>query len=371
MSKAVGLSKEELTKLKCAQCQLYLSVPPIILNNGNNYCGRCKVAGTRNNVYEELAKYILFPCVNETCTLQLLWGHIPNHELSCPHKVMLCPFINCSDSYKVKDVLVHFDQCHTSHISFSDELSVARKFRSLNFSQFVIDRRVYVVNYDNFNYLVMVYIDAEKHPKNNIIGRYNFSFGVYSIQGKCKKKCYKVDVQVLWDSGIITNYNIADQPISQYNDRVHCLKCIQGICSLELHENKKENFLPTKLAKIQNMGDMSVQFNIAIISAPEALTVPKKSRDIHSHLKCLICGDYMCSPIYICSMNHSFCINCKRRMLNCNICKTVILDTRNTVLEDLAENTEIHCHNKGKGCNYVGIIRRTKQHQLACRHNFG
>nr|CAI5840379.1 unnamed protein product [Callosobruchus analis] len=338
-----------------------------MLKNENNYCGRCEIAGTRNTIYEELAKYVLFPCVNETCTLQLQWGHILNHEGSCPHKVIWCPFINCAENYKVKDLLVHFDTYHTSHLFFVDEITAARRFRSLDFSQFVIDRRVYCINHDNFNYLVMVYMDAEKHPKNNLIGRYNLSFGVYSVQRKCRNKCYKVDIQVTWNSGIITNYNITDQPILQYNDRVHCLKCIQGICSLELHENKKQNFLPTKLAKIQNIGDMSVQFNIALISAPEQ---SKKAKDIHANLKCTICGDFMCSPIHICSMNHAFCINCKRRLLNCNICKTVILDSRNTALETLAEKTEIHCHNQSKGCNYIGIIRRTKQHQLACKYNF-
>ncbi|CAH1987131.1 unnamed protein product [Acanthoscelides obtectus] len=372
MNKAVGLNREELTKLKCSQCQLYLSLPPIVHKNGKWYCGRCKVAGIRNDIYEELAKYMCFPCVHETCKLQLQWGQVANHELACPHKVILCPFINCKEKYKNKEFLAHFSKTHASNLFFTNELRAGRRFRHLSFNQFGTDRRVYAITYENLNYLVMVYLDAEKHPKTNTVGIYNFSFGVYSVQAKSKKKCYEVDIQIIWDSGIITNYNIKDQQILQFNDRIHCLKCIQGICSLEFHENKKNNFLPTKLAKLKNLGDMEVQFRVAIVNATEPQIVSNnKGKDNHSDLKCSKCRDYMCSPIYVCSLNHSFCISCKRRITSCNTCKTVILDTRNADLEYIAEKTEIPCHNKGKGCNYVGIIRRTKQHQFDCKYNFG
>ncbi|CAG9820594.1 unnamed protein product [Phaedon cochleariae] len=63
----IGLSKESLKHLKCGTCEGFLSVPPITMEKEGNYaCGRCNSSGTRVLIYEELAKYMVFPLCRQT-----------------------------------------------------------------------------------------------------------------------------------------------------------------------------------------------------------------------------------------------------------------------------------------------------------------
>ncbi|CAH1987132.1 unnamed protein product [Acanthoscelides obtectus] len=260
----IGLGKDDMLALKCANCELYLSVPPITMNEGEYYCGRCNIQGTRIEIYEELASHILFPCVNETCTRLLSWGNVANHETNCPHKLICCPFVNCIDVYEANEILVHFEDYHENHLYFENEICFFRRFRNLEFHKFTVDKRAYALSWGDLKYVVMVYMDAKEHRRYDSIDKYNFSFGVYCVQGRTTKNHYNVELTVSWDSGDVQHYLMEYQSILEFKND-YCLNCIQGNCSAEIHNNNKQNFLPTKFHNLKNeYDDMELEVLIYI-----------------------------------------------------------------------------------------------------------
>lgn len=113
-----------LHKLRCLQCQNYLSIPPIMLNkNGKSICGRCNIEEnekqnyTRNEAYEDIATLILFPCKNKKhgCHKKLTMINAEKHEISCKHKQFNCPterFQKCPWTGKMDEIEIHFKEKH-------------------------------------------------------------------------------------------------------------------------------------------------------------------------------------------------------------------------------------------------------------------
>lgn len=96
--------------LRCAKCQKYLSVMPVMINqNGDSICGRCvrnnlDVTLIKNKAYEELARSVVFNCSNSGCPFRGKVGEISEHEDVCERKVFKCPVNHFG-------LLVLFEQC--------------------------------------------------------------------------------------------------------------------------------------------------------------------------------------------------------------------------------------------------------------------
>lgn len=120
-----------MDKLKCLECNGYLSTPPILKHPTlGSLCGNCACYNTdsnfvRNTEYEIVASFIDFPCKNPGCHKRLLFGKITKHEYNCIFRKYDCPNENClwfGNSFEMKS---HFIEKHNKSFiydSFSLDL---------------------------------------------------------------------------------------------------------------------------------------------------------------------------------------------------------------------------------------------------------
>lgn len=110
------IPKEILQRLKCINCNLYLSIGPVNQVLKGYFCGRCSDAeGVSVTIYEELAKFPLFPCIYDEfgCKKAFPFGEDTiAHETRCIYKPKTCPFDNCDWQGTFEKVLEHADEIH-------------------------------------------------------------------------------------------------------------------------------------------------------------------------------------------------------------------------------------------------------------------
>lgn len=119
------LQENILNNLKCAKCDLYLSVPPVVLlEDKSSVCGRCKLTpeekkfAIRDKPYEEVVKILLFPCKykNKGCDAKIKFEDMRNHEECCKHAELICPEHYTDEKCHWKGVLdsllEHFHEKH-------------------------------------------------------------------------------------------------------------------------------------------------------------------------------------------------------------------------------------------------------------------
>lgn len=79
--------------------------------------------------------------------------------------------------------------------------------------------------------------------------------------------------------------------------------------------------------------------------------------NILTSLSCPSCKEYLTIPVHLCSLGHSVCGSCRRRLVRCPICARKFLDgshTRNWAVEGVIDlllypcpnRTYIHHHKK-------------------------
>nr|CAI5824029.1 unnamed protein product [Callosobruchus analis] len=83
-------------------------------------------------------------------------------------------------------------------------------------------------------------------------------------------------------------------------------------------------------------------------------------------LECPVCKNYMNSTVFICPTGHSLCKKCREMIKTCPLCNCTMGTTRNYALEDIAETLEVPCHNEYNGCQFVGQVAETIQHEALC-----
>ncbi|KAJ8948899.1 hypothetical protein NQ314_008333 [Rhamnusium bicolor] len=115
----LALPKDAINYNKCSLCQKLLSVPPIMTASSekNQYvCGRCKDVKcetyTRNTLFENIARYLSFPCTYENCTEIIPWGLVELHEEECTHRKIRCPiyYQECDEEIEITKLKSHFEE---------------------------------------------------------------------------------------------------------------------------------------------------------------------------------------------------------------------------------------------------------------------
>lgn len=371
MTTSLALTKDNLSKLLCSNCKKYLSVPPINIKAGQFICGRCGSSGNRVTIYEELAKFMNFPCSNQPCPTVLKWDQVLNHETNCSYKVIGCPKPNCDLYFKALDLGQHFQTAHKGFFHHN-ELQIRRTLRDIPFENFNKDKLAYLLHDENQSYLVMVYgICKEDRDNPGYIYSYTYNFGVfYLYKNESTKTHYDLTVTVTDDEGEDDVHTYDNQPLIQYNSNQHCLGCLDKNCH-KGHENTNlKMFLLNKLYNIENDEcDLVISYSIKLVNQHVATGATSSNNvTLSSKFECPICLEFLTTPIYICANGHSLCSNCKRRVTNCALCQAHIGNSRNYVLEQISETLEICCPNATRGCSYVGKVFSTKQHMSHCRY---
>lgn len=111
-------------KLRCHQCNKYLSYFPIYTEPGvGSVCGRCQHSeiAIRNNLYEQAMSEAKFPCSFDTngCIKRRLPKDVPQHETWCKYRTFPCPAAkstNCEWRGMIEDLYAHYEKKHVVYI---------------------------------------------------------------------------------------------------------------------------------------------------------------------------------------------------------------------------------------------------------------
>ncbi|KAJ8929365.1 hypothetical protein NQ314_017946 [Rhamnusium bicolor] len=210
------LTEDIVSLLKCSLCDHFLSVSPvsIISDDGLKYkCGRCHPirthVETRAIMYENLAKYMTFPCIYKDCDKKLNWHQVKDHESKCPHRTLMCPRLNCEDVIGINSFVSHFKEKHKD-VYHSEKFMVEDVYNYHSLDLLEKDGKVFVIIFD--------YDDV----------RYGIS--VCSLEPDDRQ------YELILDS---ENRKLAivftEQDIVPFDEKTHCFKCVTGSCKSESH----------------------------------------------------------------------------------------------------------------------------------------
>ncbi|XP_018562373.1 uncharacterized protein LOC108904343 isoform X1 [Anoplophora glabripennis] len=386
--------------LRCDLCRRYLSIPPITTHEDKISCGRCDPGWHRNMAYERLAQFAVFPCTY--CEKRLPWDEVPRHEERCRQGVVLCcssferkfalsrmpaaavgeyhkecqwrtvacPFDYCDSKYQISDVLPHFDKFHKGYV-FSNNLVSARKIlkeeKVWNYSS---DNQVCLILFRQMPFLVFVHSDCNYNETTGDIISYDYQFGVFSF---CKKQCdIKYTASITLESeDDNSHFVMKNQEVKPFNDRLHLVKFIR----IGLVKQNSFNFLTTKFKSLNRTDNLILTYTVKLQDnfKPTTEKYPReqllKIGTLGKNFECPICNEYMCAPVYNCSLGHTVCKSCKSKMAVCPFCKAFIGNSRNFALEDILETLRVACQNEDKGCEFSGSIPDVQFHELKCVFN--
>lgn len=123
----ITIDDATLNRLRCAKCNGYLTVTPIILQEtGKSICGRCATKvpcekNIRNEAYEKVLKYTKIPCQYKQygCKELLAADNIIEHEQNCAYGLHSCPLAeedNCTWTGHRNEIKDHFTKKHPDKI---------------------------------------------------------------------------------------------------------------------------------------------------------------------------------------------------------------------------------------------------------------
>lgn len=110
-------------------------------------------------------------------------------------------------------------------------------------------------------------------------------------------------------------------------------------------------------------GSKNMNYKITIVPANNTAQNDKLLRQV---FECPICKDYMVPPIHQCVSGHTLCNSCKTKLDKCPSCEAKIEETRNYILEDVAEKAELPCQYETDNCTFRGGVKRIAEHELDC-----
>nr|CAH7735474.1 unnamed protein product [Callosobruchus chinensis] len=335
-----------MQNLKCSICHHYLSVPPVSCTKGKYTCGRCCPTTETCGPYEEIARHILFPCSNEGCKTKLKWGEAMTHEDACTFRRIKCPSIACSMRIRLNEVLSHFTASHKGFIHDHQCRML------LKFNRVLYEMATHCFSYRKTRFLVFVKITTD-WPMHT------FSFNVAALPNGALNKSlndmnYTISLYLNSTPGNCILKKVGKH-ISQYDEDKHCLYCITGKCNKSGHHT--DTFWEVEF---KNINSKHYFGNIRCIVKMETFI------SVTERLECPVCKNYMNTTIFICPTGHSLCKQCRESIKTCPLCNCTIGTTRNYTLEDIAETLEVPCHNKCNGCQFVGQVAETIQHESLC-----
>lgn len=106
-----------------------------------------------------------------------------------------------------------------------------------------------------------------------------------------------------------------------------------------------------------------MNYKITIVPAKNTA---QNDKILRQAFECPICKDYMVPPIYQCVSGHTLCNACKAKLEKCPSCEAKIDETRNLVLEEVAEKVELPCQYETDNCTFRGGVKRVAAHEVDC-----
>lgn len=321
-----------LTKLTCDICNNYLSYFPIFLSNAKNICGRCTVHNnsTRNEVFEVLAAFQIFPCRyrEQGCLKEFLPKDIPQHEKTCPVRIVSCPLFKCAWKDAFPNVIKHCQQEHSKLILHENE-------------EFDIDLGM---TYELDNLLI--------HDQKVFITKWLFDF---------EKK--NLECLITYQEDEIEKTNYSCQFTLKFENRSSTITFdvtktnYTKLLYLEMLENQLDT---PKITGCLFLGPSPEQ-NAAQIHKE------KTNLEMLSVLKCSNCTEYVLPPIFDNSNGLIYCKSCSLAQINqCPQEDTDDSLLPNICLTNLANLIEYPCKFSKNGCKFSGKPSLIKNHHQEC-----
>nr|CAH7735473.1 unnamed protein product [Callosobruchus chinensis] len=199
---------------------------------GEYTCGRCRPSADSNGPYEEIAKYIEFPCSNKDCKVKLKWDDVKDHEAVCPFGYRKCPVVTCPAFFRFNNMLRHFNAAHEAFVH-QDQCNL---FLKLN--QASCEVAIHCLSCWDTEFLVFVKTIITDRSWNK------FSFGVASLPNsaldlkKSDTMYYTVHLHLTLHSGGCVSKKF-EQRIHHYDFDKHCENCFRGKCNKTDHQDEK------------------------------------------------------------------------------------------------------------------------------------
>lgn len=355
-SKGHVLSQEITEHLRCSYCKLYLSYPPVLMTTQDEVkfkCARCNIKtrfGFRDAMYENLARHMKFPCIFKDCKEILCWDDVREHESVCNYRSIYCLASDCQETILEADFAAHFKEKHKKYYH-SGSISIENLRSNYGFCVLEKDNVCYVFFYD---------IDMDK-----------YRMCLCYIGPKVEKQ-FEMTFHAKDKSVILTEQNLV-----QFQDRVHCYRCLKGDCKCVFHyysgyKRGLLNYTHTKMDKdflkrtlgndigcIINVVDEKVQTDEEledILLGSKDVVIdevneddegekpiePMKTDAIKDLLKCPGCQQPLKETIFQCLHGHAFCKECKEKSEKCETCEAKLDNTRNYLVEEVVSNLKLY-----------------------------
>lgn len=321
----VFLPKDCASSLKCSECGSYLSVGPITITESNWYCGRCDSGFLEAKEFEIVAKFMVFPCINDVfgCQNSFRWNTAQHHEETCEFAPISCPLSPCRHKLSTEDFQKHVAEYHQDHLLNKPILTITKTSP---------------VSVNIFDTLGTVFIVMTSFLKDNWV------FQMYTTDKVETKLC--VELLQLNNTNPGVNKYLGDYVIE-------CYKYSKKIAGISIC--KRANFD----SMFRNNNPMTLSFKIVDPSE-------KNNDQMLSDIECPVCFELMRPPIYMCSNRHSICSKCLTQVEVCPLCRVVITKTKNHHLQQISANVIYPCVNENKGCRFRAKLREIRTHEKVC-----
>lgn len=336
----VLIPSDLLKKLECSLCKLHLSVFPIFIRKDGNkpICGRCKVPNDvyiRDEAYEAIAQFLIFPCAEEKngCLEQMSPLSLKDHEQTCLWRKWDCPsknFTFCKWHGPNKELRAHFVAMH-------DELMLTDQEFKINFSSSA--NGIMLIPFHDKLFLVKKEMDSRT--------------GTFTCS--CTQIIMKKSLE---------NFN--------YFVQIKGTSCSHN-CSIRSTTPTKEDQTTISTDEIKDLLNDSPVV-IAVIQIVTTTLNDKEDKSSENRfdwqllrkLKCPVCLEYFCKPIYQCKNGHGICNQCKSKIQYCPVCKAGIQSSRNLTLEEIAKWMNYPCKYNRTGCSVALKFPEIKHHEKFC-----
>lgn len=350
--------RQLLETLKCGNCLLYLSIPPIMYTQDNKlWCGRCihkipKESQTqRATAYENVAQLLLFPCsyVPVGCERKAMkWKSMNQHELSCKFRIYKCPSVpsgSCEWQGRVDSLFQHFRSSHQNLMLDFCQLNLYLLENVEKVFMIVLQEKIFFLKIVTNVQLKKIWYDV-----------------FYVMQGEnCENVVYRFELKDPECENSIVYYKRTKPLGGVFSERD----------MLEIHMHlvmcKLNRFNVTcKIAFLCKQDATSGTLEEAKIVTEEPSETSVLDNEISSDFKCPVCDEYMSEPIFICKNGHSICEDCKAKSVVCSTCQASLEGGRNFTLEKMANFIICPCKYENFGCKFFGKPKAISAHHKVC-----